>query len=258
MRVLAFLCGGIVDSGIIDLGSVSASSQRFTKACIGSVCVVWWGEPSNDARHARFVLPVTGASGLKRPTLPMDPEHRPFIVYEAEWASDKDCGTRIGGEERPTPGAACATATPKGRSFVDSGRVWARKKQRRREEDSDRVVGWEDRLALALYPTLGAAQEMRNRLATCLIGPSEAPSNISLCGATNESPPARQPSTGPSRGPAARAGQWIKDAPSIRTRSLTATRAHYTLDDSDDSNDNGSHTNAAGCIYRHLYIDAGA
>ena len=29
-------------------------------------------------------------------------------------ASDKDCGTRIGGEERPTPGAACATATPKG------------------------------------------------------------------------------------------------------------------------------------------------
>ncbi|EUC42523.1 hypothetical protein COCMIDRAFT_39417 [Bipolaris oryzae ATCC 44560] len=177
---------------------------------------------SNDGRHARFVLAGTGASGLKQPTLPMDPEHRPFVVCEAEWASDKDCGTRIGGEEQPTPGAACATATPKG-----SG---------------------DDRLALALYPTLGAAQEMRNRLATCLIGTSEAPSNISL----------------PSKGPAARAGQWIKDALSIRTRSLTATRAHYThytLDDSDDSNDsndNRCHANAAGCIYRHLYIDAGA
>ncbi|ENI05653.1 hypothetical protein COCC4DRAFT_60739 [Bipolaris maydis ATCC 48331] len=176
---------------------------------------------SNDGHHARFVLRVTGASGLKQPTLPMDPEHRPFVVCEAEWASDRDCGTRIGGEERPTPGAACATATPKG--------------------------GGDDRLALALYPTLGAAQEMRNRLATCLIGPSAAPSNTSPCGAANGSPPARQPSTGPGKGPAARAAQWIKDAPTTRTRSLTATPTTTA-----------SHTTAAGSVYTHWHIDAGA
>lgn len=40
---------------------------------------------SNDEHHARFVLPGTGASGLKQPTLPMDPEHRPFAACEAEW-----------------------------------------------------------------------------------------------------------------------------------------------------------------------------